>query len=113
MEREELSFMMESGALVIQAHPFREASYSDHIRLFPRSVHGVEVFNACRTELENEMARIYAKKYDLLEFAGTDNHIGGRMTCLAGMESEEPVENELDFVRKIMAGEMQMFSRNI
>jgi hypothetical protein len=52
---EELRLMMESGALIIQAHPFREAGYIDHIRLFPRRVHGVEVINACRTEEENRM----------------------------------------------------------
>ena len=33
---EELALMMENGALVIQAHPFREATYIDHLRLFPR-----------------------------------------------------------------------------
>ena len=43
---EELSLMMDSGALVIQAHPFREAYYIDHIRLFPRHVHGVEIINS-------------------------------------------------------------------
>ena len=75
-KREELAYMMENGALIIQAHPFREAAYIDHIRLFPRNVHGVEVFNADRTELENGMAKIYAQKYDLIEFAGSDNHTG-------------------------------------
>ena len=32
-----LRFLCDNGALVIQAHPFREAGYIDHIRLFPRS----------------------------------------------------------------------------
>lgn len=54
---EELEYLMNSGALVIQAHPYREASYIDHIRLFPRQVYGVEVINACRNELENKMAK--------------------------------------------------------
>ena len=35
---------------------------------------GVEVVNACRKESENKMAAIYAENYELLEFAGTDNH---------------------------------------
>ena len=29
--REQLEFFMENGALVVHAHPFREASYIDHI----------------------------------------------------------------------------------
>ena len=51
-----LPYYMEHGALVIHAHPFREAGYIDHIRLFPRCVQGVEIYNACRTDFENEMA---------------------------------------------------------
>ena len=46
-----LPYYMEHGALVIHAHPFREAGYIDHIRLFPRSVHGVEVMNASLGQL--------------------------------------------------------------
>ena len=57
---EELQLLMDAGALVIQAHPYREANYIDHIRLFPRHVHGVEVCNATQSDFRNEMARIYA-----------------------------------------------------
>ena len=52
-KRKELEFMAENGALVIQAHPYREAGYIDHIRLFPRNIHGVEITNANRTDEEN------------------------------------------------------------
>lgn len=55
--KDKLSFLMESGALVIQAHPFREADYIEYIRLFPRSVLGVEDINACRGDKENEFAK--------------------------------------------------------
>ena len=107
---EELAFMMEEGALVIQAHPFREAAYIDHIRLFPRSVHGVEIINGCRTEFENSMAGLYAANYGLLEFAGTDNHIGRGQKKLAGMSSESPIANEQDFVTHIKNSQMQVFT---
>ena len=107
---EELPFMMAEGALVIQAHPYREAGYIDHIRLYPRSVHGVEIVNACRTELENRMAEQYARAYDLLPFAGSDNHIAGKLPKLAGMESERPIEEEADFVKSVLAGELSVFT---
>ena len=106
-----LSFYIESGALVIQAHPFREAGYIDHIRLFPRHIHGTEVVNAGRNEFENRMAKLYAEKYNLLEFAGSDNHCG-RQDRLAGMESEEPVLDEKDFVEKVKNGKMRYFYEN-
>lgn len=106
---EELPFMMEAGALVIQAHPYREADYIDHIRLYPRCVHGVEVQNACRKDGENKMAEIYAKHYNLLRFAGTDNHVAGEKRELAGMCSERPITDERDFVNAIKNGELHIF----
>ena len=109
-KREELEFLMETGALVIQAHPYREAGYIDHIRLFPRSVHGVEVINAARTELENSMALHYANAYELLHFAGSDNHRGAEIALLAGMCSERPIIDEADFVKSVKSGEMKVFS---
>ena len=108
--RDELSFLAESGALIIQAHPYREASYIDHIRLFPRNVHGVEIINANRNELENSMAAIYAKSYGLLDFAGTDNHLGGAQKCFAGMASDHPIKDEMDFLERVKNGEMTPFS---
>jgi hypothetical protein len=106
----ELEFFMESGALVIQAHPFREAAYIDHIRLFPRQIHGVEVTNACRKDSENRLAEIYAEHYGLLKIAGTDNHLGPRQKKLAGVSFETPIESEADFVRRIMNGEGELFT---
>lgn len=104
-----LALMMASGALVVQAHPFREASYIDHIRLFPRSVEGIEVFNANRTELENTMAEIYAKQYGLLPFAGSDNHVGARQELLGGMAADRPIRDEADFVARVKRGELCPF----
>ena len=109
-QSEELSFYMENGALVIQAHPFREAAYIDHIRLFPRNVHGVEVLNACRTEIENKMAKIYAESYGLLAFAGTDNHVGEKRRKLAGLRFAGPILNEQDFVGRVKNGEHSIFT---
>ena len=110
-KRDELEMMMEEGALVVQAHPFREAGYIDHIRLFPRSVHGVEVYNACRTEFENRMAEEYADNYGLLHFAGSDNHSGPGQAKLGGMQSETPIKDEADFVQKVKAGQMTIFTK--
>lgn len=107
---EELAYFMENGALVIQAHPFREASYIDHIRLFPRCVHGVEVINAERTDFENKTAEIYAENYGLLKFAGSDNHTAGKQKKLAGMCSNVPILNEQDFIHRVKNSEMEIFT---
>ncbi len=107
---EELKFMMDSGALVIQAHPYREAGYIDHIRLFPQCVHGVEVINANRTDLANDMAKHYANSYNMLKTAGTDNHIGKRQSKLAGMSFDHPLKDEYDFIESIKNGKSDIFT---
>lgn len=65
-----------AGGYVIHAHPFREADYINSIILMPRRVDGVEVYNSCRNDFENGMAEIYAEKYMLPKFKGSDNHVG-------------------------------------
>ena len=110
---EQLQLYLDSGALVIQAHPFREANYIDHIRLFPRHVQGVEVYNACRTDFVNEMARHYADAYSLLHFAGTDNHKAGKRLTFGGMEGPEPIRDERDFIEKVLSCEMTPFKLEI
>lgn len=105
----QLPFLMQEGALVVQAHPFREAGYIDHIRLFPRCVEGVEVKNADRTDFENRMAEIYAKEYSLLKTAGSDNHWADGAKKLAGMECDEEVSDVDDFIEKLREGKMSIF----
>lgn len=105
-----LPYLMHEGALVVHAHPFREADYIDHIRLFPRGVEGVEVINADRTDHENKMAELYAEGYGFLKTAGSDNHVGGRVKRLAGVECDEAIENEVDFIKKLREGKMKLFT---
>lgn len=112
-KKEQLSLMAEHGALIIHAHPFREASYIDHIRLFPRHVHGIEVYNACRNDLENKMAAIYAENYGLLTFAGSDNHKGASQHKLGGMRSPHPITCETEFVAGVKNGTITPFKKDI
>jgi hypothetical protein len=103
-----LTLLAEAGALIIHAHPFREASYIDHIRLFPRHVHGVETYNACRTPFENGMADMYAKYYGLPPFSGSDNHNAGAQRLLGGMQSQSPITSEKDFIERYRKGELTL-----
>ena len=110
---EMLTLMEQEGALIVQAHPFREASYIDHIRLFPRHVHATEIYNACGTAFENAQAAHYAQSYDLIPFAGSDNHVGEGQLRLAGMEAKTPILDEQDFVRRVKNREMTPFHRDL
>lgn len=108
---EELPFLRENGALVIHAHPFREAGYIDHIRLFPRCVDGVETLNASRDDFCNRMAEIYAREYGLTcQTAGSDNHAAGQIQRIAGMEFDTPLADEADFIARVRAGASRFFT---
>ena len=107
---QELALMRDAGALIIQAHPFREASYIDHIRLFPRHVHGVEVINANRSDFENKQAEGYAKAYELLSFAGSDIHKTDQKN-LAGIMTTSPIMDERDFCQRILSQNFSIFKK--
>ena len=108
----ELTYLMEQGALVIQAHPFREAHYIDHIRLYPHCVHGIETINAERTDQCNDLGNYFAESYGFHKTAGSDNHIAGAAKRLAGMISSEPLKDEADFIRHVLADDMELFLEN-
>lgn len=104
----QLPFLMENGALVFQAHPFREDRWIDHIRLFP-CVDGIEVINAERTDFVNQMAEIYADHYGKLKIAGTDKHGGILTRRLAGIETKTPIVSIEDFIQKMRNREVELF----
>ena len=118
----ELPYMMEAGALVIQAHPYREANYIDHIRLFPRNVHGAEIYNSGQAWESNEPAVLYARHYSLLTTCGSDNHWAGNVFNklrekgfrpeIAGMCSDTEICTVDDYNLKIKSGTMKMFLMN-
>lgn len=102
-------YLREAGALVVQAHPYREADYIDHIRLFPSEVDGMEVVNACRDERTNRLAGILADEYGLIKFAGSDIH-GKEQKAVAGMQFHEKIKSERDFAERIKRGEGSVFT---
>ena len=119
-KRTELAYLRASGALVIQAHPYREADYINHIRLYPRSVDGVEVINSSQPEEANELVPLYATHYGLLQTAGSDNHWGHGFTehailrgysgHIAGIMTSEPLESVEDFICAVREGKSKIFS---
>ncbi len=109
---QELELLRNAGALIIQAHPFREASYIDHIRLFPHHVHGVETINAARSDFENKQAEAYAKAYGLISVAGSDIHNTAQKR-FAGIMTSTPIINEQDFCQRIQSQDFSIFTKEI
>ena len=94
------------GALLIHAHPFREADYLREIKLLPKWVDGVEVYNSGNgKEVFNERAEWYAKQYGFRMTAGTDNHhLDKPSERLAGIISEVRFECAEDYAGAFFSG---------
>lgn len=103
--------MRENGAYIFQAHPFREASYIDMIRLLPRKVDGVEVFNACGTDFANSMALQYAENYGLPKICGSDNHLG-ELPRLAALGLKEKAQSAEEICRLALSGNVEIIQIN-
>lgn len=94
-------FCRDHGILAVQAHPFREDFYIDHIRLYP-NCEGVETLNAARNALCNDLGAYYAKAYNKVVTGGSDiHHTNQKM--LSGMAFDEPVESMEQLVSFIRA----------
>lgn len=98
----------EAGAFLVHAHPFREANYIKYIRLYPRSVDAVEVYNACRTDEVNERAKRYAADYGLPFSAGSDSH-RCYIPHYGGLLTKTPVESAGDLAEAIRTGAAKLY----
>lgn len=88
-----------NGGFLSHAHPFREASYIDKIRLFPEYVDAVEVINASHDDPRfDEKALAYAKKHSLLQTAGSDTHHTDRLYG-SGMEFNYEIKSIEEFIK--------------
>ena len=107
--REFVDFCNDRGYLTAQAHPFREASYIDHVRLFT-NCECVETFNACRDKSCNDLASYYCDAYGKTGIGGSDIHRFGQQT-LSGMEFDEPAESIEDLISLIRSGKGKILRR--
>ena len=56
------------------------------------------------------MAKVYAQNYNLIEFAGSDNHSGSKQKKLAGVYCEEPICNVEEFIDKVKDNKTKIFT---
>ena len=106
-----LAQMHQGGAVIIQAHPFRERDYIDHIQLFPRDIDGVEAINAAHLGEEgkrmNARAFAYAEMFNLPVTAGSDSHSVGRMFG-GGIEVAEKMTCPADYLTHLRDGTLKL-----
>lgn len=101
--KEFMRLVYESGGMIVHAHPFREASYIDTIRLYPYDVDAVEVFNAGNRDPRFDVrANQYAESYGLAKVAGSDRHEPYSTARCATVFSEK-LESIDDYMRLVRA----------
>ncbi|MCQ2591218.1 MAG: PHP domain-containing protein [Treponema sp.] len=106
-QKELFQAVNEQNGLMIQAHPFRLRDYIQAIHLHPRDVHGVEVYNAGNRPDENELAQLYAAKYNFPVTSGSDIHNVNLVLHpeghlpIGGVEFLEPLKDVFDYATRI------------
>ena len=101
-----MRFVYENGGLIVHAHPFRQASYIDTIRLFPYDVDAVEVYNAGNDPKADERANWYADSYGLVKVAGSDRH-GVYSEGRCAVVFDEKLESIEDYMRLVRADKIK------
>lgn len=94
------------GGCMIQAHPFRKRDYIKKIRLGLQFCDGIEVANLFNDPWADACAMRYAKAYDLVTIAGSDNHLSNlpgktEPGMTYGIELDKPLGDIHDLVRLI------------
>lgn len=97
------------GALVYQAHPFRNGmTVTDPKRLF-----GIEVFNGHEGhDSRNSIALQWAKHFGLHPLAGSDAHRTSAL-CRGGILTDRDVNSMEDLVLILEAEEYALFTKNL
>ncbi len=94
----------DSGAVLIHAHPFREAGYINEIKLLDKWVDGVEIYNSGNgREIWNDRALWYADQYGIAaRTGGTDNHhLSVDSARLSGVVSESEICTVQDYINAV------------
>ena len=105
-------FVRNEGGFIIHAHPFREDSYIDMLRLVPRHVDGIEIMNSSRPDSENNIAEIFADYYGLLKTAGSDTHYFNREK-FSGIYTQNRLTSPLDMLKELKDGTAEIFVENL
>ena len=90
----------ELDLLLFQSHPFR----SGMSIVPPEWLDGIEIHNGCiRHDSRNDIAQLWAKKFDLLGSSGSDyHHLGDAGT--GGIWVDRPISNERDLLAILRSG---------
>ena len=105
-QAEQYAAIHAAGGLVVQAHPFRERWYQSEIKLHPWHCDVMETANDGNRPYMDALAFSYAREHGIPMIAGADLHKMEKAVSSLdyALETEEAVESEADFARRILSG---------
>ena len=93
-----------NGFLVFQAHPFRVGMKVTN----PKSLDGVEIFNGNpRHNSSNDIAEMWAKKYDLMVTSGSDYHETGDLG-IGGIWFNKEIKDNKTLVEELLTRDYEL-----
>ena len=101
-------FVHANGGYVIQAHPFRKASYISSITLSGDAVDAVEVFNSCNDPVNCRQAYEYAKNLGLPMVGGSDIHHKSFSKEHSGIITEEKLDSVEALIEALKSGRYEI-----
>lgn len=99
-----------AGGILVHAHPFREADWYIHeIKLLPKWIDGVEVYNSGNSkEAFNDRAKWYAEQFGFVQTGGTDNHhLWVPADRISGIQTEKEINSIEDYIDIVRNGELE------
>ena len=104
-DRYEVAKMVhEAGAIMIQAHPYRERGYLSEINITPDISDGIEVYNAANPDWQNALGYEYAVKRGFRMAGGSDIHNFSQEN-MGGMRFSFPINTIDDYIEAFMSQE--------
>lgn len=106
--KEQLDIIHSFGGMVIQAHPFREASYINKVITYENDVDGLEIINATHSNpldgsrnkcVFDDMAVALGKKMNLPGTCGSDQH--SVEAIMGGMAFPTPLKDIHDYISRV------------
>ena len=98
----------ENGFLVFQAHPFRNGMMVTN----PKYIDGIEIYNGhIDHDSRNDIAELWAKKFDLLVSGGSDFHYSAQ-TSNAGILTEFEIKDNKTLVEVLKNGQFTLIKGN-
>ena len=93
--------------MIVHAHPFRPGCTIEN----PELLDGMEVYNGGTADSNNEVARMWAERYSLIQTSGSDYHGGAVSRINGGILTEAPITTVTELVDQLRRGSHSLLAK--